>query len=75
MVMLEIKDTRQGKCCWCGREREVLTVIFVDKSLSGPMCWNDLRRALRMKIQGASSNGSLNPPETQRQASGSTINK
>ena len=51
MLNLEIKGIAKGTCCWCGRAKdEILTACFTDKSFSGAMCWNDFRRALRMKL-------------------------
>jgi hypothetical protein len=44
-----------GNCCsWCRKEKsEVFTVAFGDRSFCGPMCWNDLRCAIRLKAGGA----------------------
>jgi hypothetical protein len=45
-----------GTCCWCGAAKdEVLTLSFSDRSFGGPMCFNDLKKALRMKLAGGRS--------------------
>jgi hypothetical protein len=34
-----------------------VTIAFADRSFSGPMCFGDLKKALRMKLLGA--NGTI----------------
>jgi hypothetical protein len=52
-----------GTCCWCGAAKdEVLTLSFSDRSFGGPMCFNDLKKALRMKLVGGrNANGVPTP--------------
>jgi DNA-binding helix-hairpin-helix protein with protein kinase domain len=50
MISVEIRGIAPGCCTWCGKEKnEVVAFSFSDKSFSGSMCWNDLKRALKMK--------------------------
>lgn len=52
MITVEFKSAGPGTCGWCAKERdEVFTVEFSDKSFGGPLCKNDLLRAIRMKCQ------------------------
>ena len=51
MISVEFKSVGAGTCGWCRKERpEVYEVAFSDKSFVGPMCKNDLLRAVEMKI-------------------------
>jgi len=51
MVSVEFKSVRKGTCQWCRREKdEVFEVAFGDKSFVGPLCRNDLFRAIGMKL-------------------------
>ncbi len=53
MLTIEISAIQHGTCIWCGRAKdEVLSVAFGDKSFSGPLCHNDFKRAIRMKMLG-----------------------
>lgn len=50
MVTVEFRSVGPGACLWCRREKEtVYTVSFADKSFSGPLCKQDLLRAVEMK--------------------------
>ena len=52
MISVEFTSAGPGTCGWCQKERdEVFTVAFSDKSFGGPLCKNDLLRAIRMKCQ------------------------
>lgn len=54
MLTVEIHSITQGCCTWCGKEKgDVVTFSFSDKSFNGSMCWNDLKRALKMKCPSA----------------------
>ena len=51
MISVEFKDVGPGTCSWCRKDKsEVFTVVFGDRAFSGPMCWNDLRCAIRLKV-------------------------
>jgi hypothetical protein len=51
MIGVEILGIASGKCTWCSKEKdEVVNFAFADKSFAGAMCWNDFKRALRMKL-------------------------
>lgn len=51
MVSVEIRSIAPGACTWCGKEKEdVVTFALGDKSFAGCMCWNDLKRVLKMKV-------------------------
>jgi hypothetical protein len=51
MISVEFESVGAGTCGWCRKERpEVYDVAFSDKSFVGPMCKNDLLRAVEMKI-------------------------
>lgn len=53
MLTIDISAIQAGTCIWCGRAKdEVLSVAFGDKSFSGPLCHNDFKRAIRMKMLG-----------------------
>jgi hypothetical protein len=53
MISVEFRSVGPGTCSWCRKEKkEVFTVAFNDRSFSGPMCWNDLRCAIRLKAGG-----------------------
>lgn len=40
-----------GTCNYCGADKdEVVTVSFKDGSITGALCFNDLRKFLRMKL-------------------------
>ena len=50
MTSVEFGKIAPGTCIWCGKEKdEVVHVAFSDKSFSGPMCFADFKKALRMK--------------------------
>ena len=50
-IDIRIQSLAPGKCTWCGKERpQCVTFAFGDQSFAGTMCWNDLKRALAMKI-------------------------
>ena len=52
MIQVEFKSVGPGTCGWCQKERdEVFTVAFSDRSFGGPLCKNDLLRAIRMKCE------------------------
>jgi hypothetical protein len=54
MISVEFRSVGHGTCSWCRKDKsEVFTVAFGDRSFSGPMCWNDLRCAIRLKAGGA----------------------
>ena len=54
MISVEFRSCGAGTCSWCRKEKdEVFTVVFGDRSFSGPMCWNDLRCAIRFKVARA----------------------
>lgn len=58
MITIEFRGVASGHCAWCRKEKEeVFTVAFSDKSFVGPMCKNDLLRAIGMKIGPAASDG------------------
>ena len=51
MISVEFRSVGAGTCHWCRRERdEIFNVAFSDKSFVGPMCRNDLLRAIGMKV-------------------------
>lgn len=51
MISVQFKSYGPGACSWCQKQRpEVFAVAFSDQSFSGPMCWNDLRCAIRFKV-------------------------
>lgn len=51
MISVEFRSVGPGACGWCRRERdEIFNVAFSDKSFVGPMCRNDLLRAIGMKV-------------------------
>ena len=51
MIAVEFRLMRPGACGWCRREKdEIFDVSFSDKSFVGPMCKNDLLRAIGMKV-------------------------
>jgi len=51
MISVEFKDVGPGTCSWCRKDKqEVFNVVFGDRAFSGPMCWNDLRCAIRLKV-------------------------
>jgi hypothetical protein len=53
MISVQFKSYGPGACSWCRKHRaEVFAVVFSDQSFSGPMCWNDLRCAIRFKVTG-----------------------
>lgn len=53
MINVQFKSHGPGTCSWCRKQRaEVFAVVFGDQSFSGPMCWNDLRCAIRFKVAG-----------------------
>jgi hypothetical protein len=53
MINVQFRSYGPGTCSWCRKQRsEVFTVAFGDQSFSGPMCWNDLRCAIRFKVAG-----------------------
>ncbi len=53
MISVEFRSCGPGTCSWCRKQRnEVFAVAFGDHSFSGPMCWNDLRCAIRFKVAG-----------------------
>lgn len=50
MIQVTFESVGAGRCGWCQKERdEVYTVTFSDKSFVGPMCKNDLLRAVQLK--------------------------
>lgn len=52
MIGVEFLGIAPGTCTWCGKQKdEVVNFAFADKSFAGAMCWNDLKRALKMKVQ------------------------
>lgn len=54
MISVQFRSVGSGTCSWCRKEKnEVFTVAFDDRSFSGPMCWNDLRCAIRFKVPGS----------------------
>ncbi len=53
MISVTFKGIGQEECCWCQQAKDVFIVSFSDNSFSGPMCWNDLRRAIRLKVRQA----------------------
>ena len=68
MISVEFKGVGPGTCSWCRKDKpEVFTVVFGDRAFSGPMCWNDLRCAIRLKVAGGSGESSGSraaPPNT-----------
>lgn len=51
MISVEFKGVGPGTCSWCRKDKpEVFMVVFGDRAFSGPMCWNDLRCAIRLKV-------------------------
>jgi hypothetical protein len=66
MISVQFKSYGPGACSWCRKQRpEVFAVVFGDQSFSGPMCWNDLRCAIRFKVTGddrTPASGPVVPP-------------
>jgi len=56
MIQVECQSIGVGTCVWCGKEKEVLTVAFTDRSIVGAMCMADFCKALRMKLLTANVN-------------------
>jgi hypothetical protein len=47
MIQVTFEGVGPGRCGWCKKDREaVYTVAFSDKSFSGPLCKQDLLRAV-----------------------------
>ncbi len=50
ITSVEFASVVRGICGWCGKEREeVFNVAFSDGSFVGPLCKQDLLRAIKMK--------------------------
>lgn len=60
MISVTFKGVGQEECCWCQKSKDVFLVSFSDNSFSGPMCWNDLKRAIRLKV-AQTKNGQAQP--------------
>ena len=56
MIQLECHSIGTGKCVWCGKEKEVVSVSFADRTIVGAMCLPDFCKALRMKLLTAPAN-------------------
>lgn len=49
-IQVQFDAVGPGTCGWCKKERDAIYhVAFSDKSFVGPMCKNDLLRAVEMK--------------------------
>lgn len=63
MASVQIKRViEKARCCWCGKEREVVDAVFSDKSFDGPLCWHDFRNAARLKT-GPTVEKGQDPPD------------
>jgi hypothetical protein len=71
MIQVECQSIGIGKCVWCGKEKEVLTVAFTDHSIVGAMCMPDFCKALRMKLLTATAIPDQNSGTNHRSAKSS----
>jgi hypothetical protein len=62
MISVTFKGIGQEECCWCQKDKDVFLVAFSDNSFAGPMCWNDLKRAIRLKV-GQTKNVQAQPAQ------------
>ena len=63
--MVTIKSYGQGECLWCRRpDKEGVELVSDDRTFTGFLCFQDLKRLLRLKSAGVNSNGSKADPGT-----------
>ena len=58
-MMVTIKGYGQGECLWCRRpDKEGVELVSDDRTFTGFLCFQDLKRLLRLKSAGASGSKS-----------------
>lgn len=63
--MVTIKSYGEGTCIWCSRDKEGVDVETEDRSFLGFLCFNDLKRMLKLKATRATA-PTLATPERAR---------